>query len=503
MAVTNGVDAGFILNLLKVFYEDGVENLMFRNDPLLKEIKKERVEGKQAHFAALYGRGGAVAGSFIAAEAQASKNTKSAEFQVVPGKLFSVYTVSAIELAAAKTLKGAYMPIAAAKMFAASEAFRKTMAAVLYGSGYGELCVLKIDSTPGGSENFMVPSTAKDIVIPESAAIKLDVGSQIQIKASVTAQESTTTLAEVVAIGTTTSSGTTITVMPSSSFTPISTSTSAAIYKVISLSGSMNGTEALLPVGLAGWLPIMYARSGESWIKADGTGYINQSFMGVVRAVSPDRLAGAFYQERSDTAKKSDTIEQLMRMCRAHGSLCDMIVMNDKDWQGVAKETQLTNSFWTKTVDTPKGKKTANLGFNDMRFNFSTNWIDKVYDTPYCPEGVFYVLSSDVVKFWSYYNAATLDDGVAGNEPGKPNPTNESEVAQKPYALLIDDYITVDKGTDGIDGPTCRVTLNLAGSFAVKNPANCGVGLFFETGSGTGVSYQPEFLAAPTYKHWK
>lgn len=498
MAITNSADAGFILNLLKVYYEDGVENLMFRNDPLLKEIKKERVEGKQAHFAALYGRGGAVAGDFTKAEAQASRNTKSAEFQVTPGKLFSVYTVSAIELAAAKTLKGAYMPIAAAKMFAASEAFRKTMAAVLYGSGYGELCVLKVPKTSGAAANYLVASTPKDIIIPESAAIKLDVGSQIQIKSKVTTQEAATTLAEVTAIGTTTSAGTTITVTPAATFTTIQAeaSTGDDQYFVISLSGSMNGTEPLLPVGLAGWLPIVNGRTGEAWIKSDGTGYINQSFMGVVRAVSPDRLAGAFFEETNSSAKASDTVEQLLRLCRAHGSLCDMIVMNDKDWAKVAKETQLTNSFWTKTVDTPKGKKTANLGFNDMRFNFSTSWVENVYDTPYCPEGVFYILSSDVVKFWSYYNAATLDDGVAGNEPGKPNPTNESEVAQKPYALLIDDYITVDKGTDGIDGPTCRVTLNLAGSFAIKNPSNCGVGLFYESAS-------PNYMSAPTYKYWK
>ena len=32
--------------LLKVYYKDGVENLMFRNSPLLKKLQKNRIEGK-------------------------------------------------------------------------------------------------------------------------------------------------------------------------------------------------------------------------------------------------------------------------------------------------------------------------------------------------------------------------------------------------------------------------------------------------------------------------
>ena len=58
-----------ILNILKVWYKDGVENLLFRNSPLLKDITKTRVEGKTQNFAALYGRGGAVSADFIVAQA--------------------------------------------------------------------------------------------------------------------------------------------------------------------------------------------------------------------------------------------------------------------------------------------------------------------------------------------------------------------------------------------------------------------------------------------------
>ena len=39
-----------ILSLLKVYYKDGVENLMFRNDLVLKSLSKEKIEGKTYNF---------------------------------------------------------------------------------------------------------------------------------------------------------------------------------------------------------------------------------------------------------------------------------------------------------------------------------------------------------------------------------------------------------------------------------------------------------------------
>jgi hypothetical protein len=33
--------------ILKTWYKDGVENLLFRNSPVVKKIKKTRVEGKE------------------------------------------------------------------------------------------------------------------------------------------------------------------------------------------------------------------------------------------------------------------------------------------------------------------------------------------------------------------------------------------------------------------------------------------------------------------------
>ena len=153
-----------ILNILKVWYKDGVENLLFRNSPLLKEITKTRVEGKTQNFAALYGRGGAVSADFLVAQAKAAKTARNAEFSVVPGDLFSVYSMNAKEVQASLSKRGAYMKVAGNKLFAATEAFRKTLAASLYGRGFGEISYLDATSLA------FTANTAADITLSFPAA---------------------------------------------------------------------------------------------------------------------------------------------------------------------------------------------------------------------------------------------------------------------------------------------------------------------------------------------
>ena len=58
--------------------------------------------------------------------------------------------------------------------------------------------------------------------------------------------------------------------------------------------------------------------------------------------------------------------------------------------------------------------------------------------------------------------------------------TMENEGAEnKPYGLIIDDYLNVAPGADGVDGPSVAVTLQCFGSFVVINPSICGVGEFY------------------------
>lgn len=443
--------------LLKVYYKDGVENLMFRNSPLLKKLQKNRIEGKTYNFSAMYGRGGAVAGDFTKARNLAASVSKNVEFAVEPGQLFSVYTMNAKEVQASVTRRGAYMKVAGAKMFAASEGFRKTLAASLYGRGYGELCFAP------ASVSF-TQDTAADITLPMDAIMKIDVGSELVIKTSV-AGDSTSIKATLTVNAIT---GTSVNVTPSATY-------ETAATDVICLAGSMDASGApLLPVGLGGWLPAVGSRTGLNWQT-----YINTKFYNVERKAAPDRLAGAFYAEASSTAKKTDAVEALLMQVRRQGSLADMIVMNDEDWLAMSAEIATSNTYFTQT-STKEAKKAA-IGFDSFAASFSTNYVENIIDDPYCPKGEFFILDSTAVEFDTLTNTDKVEDGVAGNNPGKPDPMSDENNGHEadPYKLIIDDYINVQAGEADVNGPCSEVTLMLFGTFAVTNPSNCGHGLFY------------------------
>lgn len=443
--------------LLKVYYKDGVENLMFRNSPLLKKLQKNRIEGKTYNFSAMYGRGGAVAGDFTKARNLAASVSKNVEFAVEPGQVFSVYTMNAKEVQASVTKRGAYMKVAGAKMFAASEGFRKTLAASLYGRGYGELCFAPASVS-------LTQDTAADITLPMDAIMKIDVGSELVIKTSV-AGDSTSIKATLTVNAIT---GTKVNVTPSATY-------ETAATDVICLAGSIDASGApLLPVGLGGWLPAVGSRSGLAWQT-----YINAKFFNVERKAAPDRLAGAFYAESSSTAKKTDAVEALLMQVRRQGSLADMIVMNDEDWLAMSAEIATSNTYFTQT-STKEAKKAA-IGFDSFAASFSTNYVENIIDDPYCPKGEFFILDSTAVEFDTLTNTDKVDDGVAGNNPGKPDPMSDENNGHEadPYKLIIDDYINVQAGEADVNGPCSEVTLMLFGTFAVTNPSNCGHGLFY------------------------
>lgn len=450
-----------ILAMLKTYYKkEGVANLLFRNSPLLAKINKDRVEGKTQNFAAMYSRGGAASGDFTAAKALAATVSKNVEFAVEPGQIFSVYTMNAKEVLASKTRAGAYMKISGAKMFAASESLRKTLAAALYGSGYGELCA--------APTNAMTASTALDITLSDDVIMKIDVGSKLVIKAKKDTAESAATNTLVV----NSINGNTVNV------TPTTTATASSGY-VLCLAGSTDGTAPLLPVGLDGWLPVKAKRTGSSW-----NSYIGTAFFGVTRSVSADRLAGAFYDGTAETVaakqKKSYGVQELIRKLRRQGSLCDLIVLNDADFRDFAAEIETTNTYFTAT-NSGKGKKTANTGISEITAGFSTSWVENCFDDPYCPAGRFYVLDSSAVEFWGYTNTEPVNDGIANNDPGKQDPMAMDNAGKEtdPMQLLVDDLFTVTSGADGVDGPSVLVALNLFGSFVVTNPSVCGVGEFY------------------------
>lgn len=461
MAITTN-DA--IKSLLKVWYKDGVENLMFRNSPVVKKITKTKVEGKSQAFSAMYGRGGAVSSNFLKAKANAANTSRNAEFMVTPGQLFSVYSMNAKEVQASLSKKGAYMRVAGNKMFAASESLRKSVAAALYGRGYGELCLWRTTTA--------ITTDEQTFDMPADAIMKIDVGSLLDVKASISATTVKATL--------------TVTAINGEKVSATSDKqvSSMAATDVLCISGSMDDAgKPIMPMGLDGWLPIVHGRSTGAW-----TSYIETPFFDVVRSTAADRLAGAFEKGVSGD-KKVQTLQKLLKKVRRQGSQADMIIINDDDWLDIAQEIETSNTYFTQTSTTDKKK--ASTGISEMTAAFSTNFVENIWDDPYCPKGKFYIIDSSALEFWSYTNTDKLDDGVAGNNAGKQDPMtmDGSGNEHTPQGLIIDDYLTVQDGEPTLDGPATEVTLNLFGSFVVLNPSVCGVGMFYSANMDKVIGY--------------
>lgn len=468
MAVTT---ENSILAILKQFYaKEGVQSLLFRNSPVLKKIGKTRVEGKSQSYSAMYGFGGAVSSDYTVALNNATNQAKNIEFLVTPGQLFSVYQLNAKEIQASLTKRGAYMKVAGNKHFAATEGMRKSLAAAFYGRGYGELAILGTANAAIVAAGPTSPATTVKITLPDDAIIKFDVGSKLAIKTSVAATAEATVL-KVVSI-----TGNTVEVEIETAYA------GASATDVITIAGSIDGAgNPLMPVGLGGWLPIVEKRNaaGSYWPT-----YIAAKFFNVQRNLASDRLAGAFYDGTANVGeKKSISVQKLLKAVRRAGSKADLIVMNDDDFFDLSQEIESTNTYFTKT--STKESKKASVGFGEITASFSTNYIENIVDDPYCPKGQFYVLDSDTVELWSYTNTEYVDDGIAGNEPGKimnADTDNDKGKEDAPYKLLIDDYISVQPGTPTINGPISIVATTLFATYALWNTSVNGVGLFADAG---------------------
>lgn len=454
MAVTS--DAA-LLTIYKTWYTDEkMENLLFRSSPLAKIIKKTRVGGKTYNFAALYSRGGAAAGDMTVAVTQAAGGTsKNAEFAVTTGQLFSVFNITQQEILASQNVRGAYVPAAVNKTFAATDAFRKIFATSLYGMGYGEIGLAVVATTVVGSNTV-------DFV-DKSLIVKLDIGSVFRVtNGALPSSTLRTSVNTVTAI-----SGTTVT------FTATAIETWAATDWV-ELNGCRDGSTPLLPVGLRGWLPDLASRTGGTW-----STYIGTSFFGTDRSVYADRLAGNFILRNSGASEKyTDAIVRAIEAVRIAGGDPKLLVLSPYDWRYIVTEIQAQQTYFNQQNFGGKASKTENTvakGLADMSYMFSTSWVDKVMDDPFCPQGVAYILDEDVLEFACLSNVdKPLDDGITPGAPGSPA-VDQTGAPEMQYKFIIDDYITIQPGANTVNGPAAQVSLNMYGAWCVRNPAHCAV----------------------------
>jgi hypothetical protein len=462
-----------VKNILKIVHRNkGPENLLLKNDPLLRTVKSEKIEGKEYRFAALFGRGGAVSADYLTSKAAARQTVRNVEWKITPGYLNSAFTLTQNEILASKSRTGAYIRATGEKVFASLEAARKTLARCLYGSGFGEmgkpLAAVAVVTNAGD------PVT---IYVDEVTAASIDIGSNVAVATGAPSGTLKSGIGNVTKIGTKVSAGIPITL---TWYTDISLATVAknpaiAVTDWIVLAGNQFAAEGsgipVFPVGLGGWLPSVRPTTGDN-------------FFGIDRTVATDRLAGQFVSQADlgGSATKVDTITELFRLCVRAGGLPDSVMLNDQDFADLLYELGAKEKFLQSINGSAPDKLAVTSGKNEVAWAFATSWIGKTIPSPYIPKGTFYILEKDNLEFLAFTNDDKIKkDGIGAEEPGKPSVEEyEGETAgENPSSFLnLDDCITAEPGPGSNYGPDAVVTYRLIGTFVLWNTANSGVGVF-------------------------
>ncbi len=456
MAVTTDSN---LLGLYKIWYtEKDPQDVFFRNSPVVRKIPKSRIGGKQYNVPLLLGNGGNASGNLITSTTNAAGGSApNVEFAITNGQLFSTFFVTQQEILASQNYRGAYMPAPINRMAQGLDSFRKLAATSLYGSGFGEIG--QVGSTP------TIASGANTVDFADkSLVVKLSIGSKFSITNGATPSSSLRT-----GICTVTKlDGTKVTF---SSDTAIG---AVAATDWVCLDGCRNGSSPLLPVGLRGWLPDLANRTGGTW-----TSYIGTAFFGVDRSVNVEGAAGQFVLRNSGASEKyADAIVRAVEAVRTAGGVPDLLVLNTSDYNTIIGELNAQTTLW-QSINQGGAKNSTNevtRGISAMKYAFSTSWVDEVWDDPFCPKGVAYVLSSDSMELACLTNsdAPIKEPGVDGNEPGKQDLTSY-KAPDMNYSWLIDDYVTVQPGANTMNGPALQVIVQLYGSWVVHNPSKCAV----------------------------
>jgi hypothetical protein len=462
-----------VKNILKIVHRNkGPENLLLKNDPLLRTVKSEKIEGKEYRFAALFGRGGAVSADYLVSKAAARNTVRNAEWKLTPGYLNSAFTLTQNEILASRNKTGAYIRATGEKVFASLEAARKTLARCLYGSGFGELGNPLAAVTAGSTAGADVT-----IYVDEVIAASIDIGSNIAVATAAPKGALKSGIGNVTKIGTKVSAGIPVTAIWYTGVSLVTTATNPAIAVTdwLVLAGNQFSAEGtgvpVFPVGLGGWLPVTRPTTGDN-------------FFGIDRSIAPDRLAGQFVSQADlpSGATKIDTITELFRLCVRAGGIPDSVMLNDQDFAELLTELGAKEKFLQSINGSTPGKVAVTSGKSEVAWAFATSWIGKTVPSPYIPKGTFYILERDNVEFLSFTNDDKIKkDGIGAEEPGKPSVEEyEGETAgENPSSFLnLDDCITAEPGPGSNYGPDAVVTYRLIGTFVLWNTANSGVGVF-------------------------
>ena len=139
-----------VLAVLKEYYGvQDVEALVFRNSPVLKMIKKERVGGKYIPLPMVPYGSGAVSSDFNQVTQQAANSYTAASMLLTPGRLFSSFVLDPQEFLASQGDRAAFISVFSLRAMLAMDDLRKVLATCLYHQGYLELGQVNVVDTTG------------------------------------------------------------------------------------------------------------------------------------------------------------------------------------------------------------------------------------------------------------------------------------------------------------------------------------------------------------------
>lgn len=448
-----------VLAILKEYYgTQDVEALVFRNSPVLGRIRKERIGGKYYPLPmAAYGSG-AVTADFTQVTQQASNTYLGISMQVTPGQLFSSFVLDPKEFLASDGDRSAFISVFAIRAMLAMDDLRKTLATCLYRQGYLEMGpVLAIDT------NRLY------IDVDASTAMALSPGSQLMFAATAQSAYRNPNAVVIASIQTMVTSG-----LTRVTFSSAYDATVAVADQVMIKGGRDSNNAPNAPSGFGSWLPSTAGRVGATW-----TTYIATAFYGVNRSVAPDRLAGQFVQ-RSASSNESYTAALLrgIKLARRGGGVPDMIIVNDDDFNILVNDALANRTFYQDIQGAvAKEKNVARQGISQLDFAVSTSFINLVYDDPYCPKGVAYIIDVASVKLIGLSNTAPIMKELPiGNEPGAPKAASEGEPTTN-FQFLVDDMYTTSPVALQ-SGMGLRVDFQFYGNFLITAPAHNAVVLF-------------------------
>jgi hypothetical protein len=243
---------------------------------------------------------------------------------------------------------------------------------------------------------------------------------------------------------------------------------STAATDWVELDGCRDTTTPLLPIGLAGWVPSIANRTGGTW-----TSYIGTAFFGVTRSSNVQAMAGQFILRNTGASEKyMDAVVRGVEAVRTAGGIPNLLVLNTTDYNTIIGEMAAQSTFWQSiNTGSKPNKNEVAKGISDMKYAFSTSWVDEVWDDPFCPKGTAYILESDSIELACLTNSdAPLKDGISENNPGK-DALTATKAPELNYFWLIEDYVTSQPGSNTMNGPALQVIIQLYGSWVVHNPS--------------------------------